>query len=65
MRRPTASENMTVFVLFFGISMMEAFASRRWLSAAFWLGMALMFLGMSLAGRRSARRDARPGQSMP
>ena len=65
MRQPTAGENMTVFILFFGISMMEAFASRRWLSAAFWLVVALVFLGMSLAGRRSSRQDARQGQAAP
>ena len=65
MRRPTTGENMTVFVLFFGISMMEAFASRRWLFAAFWLFVALVFLGMSLGGRRRVQPDTRPGRAVP
>lgn len=45
MRRLTVRENMTVFLLFFGISMLDAFASRAWLRAAFWLLVAAVFAG--------------------
>ncbi len=63
MRMPTAGENMTVFLLFFGIATLDAFASRSWLSAAFWLGIGLVFLGASIFGRRRSRSaGAAPGE---
>jgi uncharacterized membrane protein len=34
----------TVFLIFFGISLLEAFRTRNWLNAAFWIGIAIMFL---------------------
>jgi len=36
--------SFTVFLLFFGISLLEAFRTRNWLNAAFWVGIAVMFL---------------------
>jgi hypothetical protein len=36
--------NFVVFVLFFGISMLEAFQSQNWLKALFWLAIGSMFL---------------------
>ena len=59
MRKPTVSENMTVFVLFFGMSILDAFASRVWWRAAFWLAIATVFGVMAWRGeRRPARHDA-------
>jgi len=36
--------SFTVFLLFFGLSLLEAFRTRNWLNVAFWLGIAIMFL---------------------
>jgi hypothetical protein len=34
----------TVFLLFFGVSLLEAFETRNWLKAAFWLAIGVVFL---------------------
>lgn len=34
----------TVFILFFGVSVLEAFQTHNWLLAAFWLGIGFVFL---------------------
>ena len=36
--------NFTVFVLFFGVAMLEAFQTRNWLKAGFWLAIGIAFL---------------------
>ena len=36
--------SFTVFLIFFGISLLEAFRTRNWLNVAFWIGIAIMFL---------------------
>jgi hypothetical protein len=36
--------SFTVFLIFFGISLLEAFRTRNWINVAFWIGIALMFL---------------------
>jgi len=36
--------NVTVFLLFFGVAVLEAFQSRNWLKALFWLAIGLVFL---------------------
>ena len=36
--------NMTVFLLFFGIATLEAFQTRIWVKAAFWLAIGIVFL---------------------
>ena len=36
--------SMAIFILFFGISTLEAFRTRNWLNAAFWVAIAIMFL---------------------
>jgi len=36
--------SFTVFLLFFGISVLEAFRTRNWLNVAFWIGIAILFL---------------------
>ena len=37
---------VTVFILFFGIALLEALTHGHWLKVAFWLGMGLLFVGM-------------------
>ena len=36
--------NFTVFLLFFGLATLEAFQTRDWLRAAFWLAIGIVFL---------------------
>lgn len=36
--------NVTIFALFFGISLLDAFRNHDWLAAAFWLAIGLVFL---------------------
>lgn len=36
--------NVTIFLLFFGLTLLEAVQTRDWLRAAFWLLIGLVFL---------------------
>lgn len=36
--------SFTVFILFFGISLLEAFRTRNWMNVAFWVGIGIIFL---------------------
>lgn len=36
--------NFTVFLLFFGVAALEAFQTRNWTKAAFWLAISIVFL---------------------
>jgi hypothetical protein len=36
--------SFAIFVLFFGISTLEAFRTRNWVNAAFWVFIGVMFL---------------------
>jgi len=44
MERITLGMNFTVFVLFFGVAALEAFQTRNWPKAAFWLAIGIVFL---------------------
>jgi hypothetical protein len=44
MKRLRISMNFTVFLLFFGVAMLEAFKTRNWLKVFFWLGIGIVFL---------------------
>jgi hypothetical protein len=44
MKNLRLGSNFAVFLLFFGLSMLEAFQTRNWLKAAFWLAIAAVFL---------------------
>ena len=44
MRSFTPGTNVTVFLLFFGLSLLEALETRNWLKAAFWVAIGLVFL---------------------
>ena len=37
-------QNVTIFLLFFGVSTLEAFQTRNWIKAGFWLAIAIVFL---------------------
>jgi purine-cytosine permease-like protein len=36
----------TIFVIFFGISLLEAIQTQNWMMVVFWAGIALLFLLM-------------------
>ena len=44
MKRIRLSINFTVFLLFFGVAMLEAFQTRNWLKAVFWGAIGIVFL---------------------
>ena len=44
MKIPGLGTNFAVFVLFFGVATIEAFQTRNWLKAAFWLAIGIVFL---------------------
>jgi len=41
--------NTTIFILFFGISLLEAFQSHQWIKACLWLAIGLVFLRADFA----------------
>ena len=44
MKKIRLSANFTVFLLFFGVAMLEAFQTRNWLKALFWIAIGIVFL---------------------
>lgn len=36
--------NIAIFLLFFGVALLEAFQMRNWIQAAFWLAIGIVFL---------------------
>jgi len=36
--------NFTIFILFFGVATLEAFESKNWVKAVFWLAIGVVFL---------------------
>ena len=44
MQTVTLGANVTIFLLFFGISLLDAVRSHDWLRALLWLALGLVFL---------------------
>ena len=44
MKKIKLSTNFAVFLLFFGVAMLEAFQTRNWLKALFWVAIGIVFL---------------------
>ena len=44
MRKIKLGANFTVFLLFFGVALLEAFQTSSWIKAVFWLAIGIMFL---------------------
>lgn len=58
MQSPSSlSANMTVFIIFFGASVLDAFVTRAWWRAAFWLVIAAVFLVADRIGRKRQLYD--------
>ena len=43
---------ITIFLLFFGISLLDAFRGGHWLRAVFWVGIGLVFWAFDHGRRR-------------
>jgi hypothetical protein len=44
MKKIRLSTNFAIFLLFFGVATLEAFETRNWLKAAFWVAIGIAFL---------------------
>ena len=44
--------NITIFLVFFGLSLLEAIETHNWLRASAWLLIGLVFLGADLRFRK-------------
>ena len=57
MKQIQLGTNFAIFVLFFGIATLEAFQTRNWMKALFWLAIAVVFLVSDnlSAGKRRAQ----------
>jgi hypothetical protein len=44
MKKIKVGAGFTIFVLFFGIALLDAFRTKDWLNAAFWLFVGTIFL---------------------
>jgi hypothetical protein len=56
---PSLGDNMVIFLLFFGIALVDAIAARSWWSALFWMGVCLIFMLMSRRKRSGANERSR------
>lgn len=52
LRNIKVGTNVSVFLLFFGIALLEAFRTGQWLRGAFWCVVGLFFLGADHLKRR-------------
>ena len=59
MRAFKLGPNVTVFLLFFGISLLDALGGGDWLRAAFWLAIGVVFLRADALKRRPRQDVAR------
>jgi hypothetical protein len=50
-----AYPGLTIFILFFGVSLLDALWGGHWVRALFWIGMGLAFYALERAGRRRGR----------
>ncbi len=44
MKKIRLGTNFTVFLLFFGVAMLEAFQTHNWIKSVFWLAIGIVFL---------------------
>ena len=52
--------NLTIFILFFGIALLDAIRGGHWLRVAFWLAVGALFF---IADRRELARRVPPPQA--
>ncbi len=44
MKKIRLGTNFTVFLLFFGVAVLEAFQTRNWIKSVFWAAIGIVFL---------------------
>ncbi len=44
MKKIRLGTNFTVFLLFFGVALLEAFQTHNWIKSVFWLAIGIVFL---------------------
>lgn len=54
MKKIRLGTNFAVFILFFGVAMLEAFQSNNWLKSIFWLVIGIVFLVADNLGKKNA-----------
>ena len=59
MRKLKLGANFAVFLLFFGVAMLEAFQTQNWLKAIFWLAIGVVFLVADNLKKRRLKRHGR------
>ena len=57
MKTIRAGTGFAVFVLFFGIALIDAFRNQKWLMAGFWLLMGLFFIAADNLKSKNERID--------
>ena len=53
-------EGVTVFLLFFGLALLDALADGQWLRAGFWLAVGVGFVLLDWRGNRRRRSGTHP-----
>jgi cell division protein FtsW (lipid II flippase) len=59
MKKLELGSSFVVFALFFGVATLEAFQTRNWLKAVFWLSIGIVFLvadNMKREGKQGVSR---------
>ncbi len=54
MKKIKLGTNFAVFILFFGVALLEAFQTQNWLKSAFWLIVGVFFLVADNVKKESA-----------
>jgi hypothetical protein len=54
-------QGLTIFLVFFGVSLLDALWGGHWIRALFWVGIGLVFFALDRARRaRGAKSEAGP-----
>jgi hypothetical protein len=53
MKRIKPGAGFTIFLIFFGIAILEAFDNRNWLLITFWLVIGALFLLFDIKGKKA------------
>ena len=53
MKRIKFTTNFTIFILFFGMGLLQAFQNEEWLTGLFWIAIGLVFLSADSAKKPS------------
>jgi len=61
MKKIKLNASITVFLLFFGTAVLEAFRTRNWVNAGFWVVMSVFFL---LLGNMTKEDQNQHGQKL-